>query len=318
MSDATPSETTPPIDAVDAMKQIDEVLAVEDPGFVARIEKIKEEPVAIDPAQEIEASDISELLEDGALAMGSAPATRPTTLTGSFKYVLSPDGMIGALKGRISDRVGRIKDWFRYMAKKGIKNALKSGLGYLKASLLFLRGLVVHFWHFPRLTKFALIAVIALGFALVKIVKLTLHDQFLPSMETEFLTSFAKVADEAFEYSPDEPLEEFNSPLRNPEFMIETEKVVVNLRRSEEHPNPMGFFEFYVEGTTQEAAMEMNDRSHEATDVVQRSIEEMTYDELVTPAGKNKLKTLIRKQLNSMLTKGRVRKIFIKSIVLKP
>ena len=93
----------------------------------------------------------------------------------------------------------------------------------------------------------------------------------------------------------------------------------MNLRPSESSDeNPMGYFEFYLEMNSQEAAVEIGDRMSEVIDSVQRTAESITYDEIITTAGKNKLKLVIRKNVNKVLSEGRVRKVFYKSVVIKP
>jgi flagellar FliL protein len=141
----------------------------------------------------------------------------------------------------------------------------------------------------------------------------------MPDFEVRFVPTVAIEADRSWSFDAREEWDEFNSPLRHPEHVVLLNKVVVNLRPSESSDgNPMGYFEFYLEANSQEAAIEIDDRQAEILDVVQRTVEAITYDEIVTPAGKNKLKLVIRKDLNQVLTKGRVRKVFYKSVVIKP
>jgi flagellar basal body-associated protein FliL len=80
----------------------------------------------------------------------------------------------------------------------------------------------------------------------------------------------------------------------------------------------MGVFAFYIETSNQESAVELKDRDGEARDVISRTLEQMSAEGLSSVDGKEKLKIVIRKNLNSILTRGQVRRVFIKNIVLKP
>lgn len=80
----------------------------------------------------------------------------------------------------------------------------------------------------------------------------------------------------------------------------------------------MAAFEFYVEGTVSEVLVEIKDREYEVEDLFLRTIEEMTYDQLTTPEGKRVLCDRLRREVNKVLTTGFVRRIFIKTAILKP
>jgi flagellar basal body-associated protein FliL len=102
--------------------------------------------------------------------------------------------------------------------------------------------------------------------------------------------------------------------------MYEMERVIVNLRQVAEGEHiPMGLFEFYIATNSQDATVEIGDRRTEARHIIERVIEQMTYEDLVSPQGKGKLKFIVRKQLNDFLTKSHhVKQVYIKTFVLKP
>lgn len=163
----------------------------------------------------------------------------------------------------------------------------------------------------------ALIGVAAIGWVL----QLTLQGKLVPPNQKPWVSSLADVADGVFEYDPSGEFEDFNDPLHHPEFVVLIERVVVNLRRTESAADgsvPMAAMELYVQTDNQEAAIEVKDRSVEVRDTIARSVERMSYPELVTDEGKAKVKLVIRKDLNEILTKGRVRRIYLKTFVLNP
>lgn len=143
----------------------------------------------------------------------------------------------------------------------------------------------------------------------------------LPPTKREWIASFVDHADAVFLYEANEPMEDFNDPILHPEFVVTIERVVVNLRRTpeaESGSNPMAAFEFFIQADSQVGAIEVKDRNIEIRDQIARAVEQMTYSDLATDAGKTRLKLVLRKQLNEIMTKGRVRRVYFKTIVLNP
>ena len=80
----------------------------------------------------------------------------------------------------------------------------------------------------------------------------------------------------------------------------------------------MASVEVLVEGSSSEAMVEIKDREPEFRDQFSRIIEDMTFSELSTPEGKRTLTDLFKKTANTILTTGTVRRVFIKTIIIKP
>lgn len=80
----------------------------------------------------------------------------------------------------------------------------------------------------------------------------------------------------------------------------------------------MAAVEFFLEGLSPEAIIEVKDRETEIRDLFQRTMEDMTYGELASAEGKQQLTEKLRLALNAYLTKGKIRRVFIKEIVVKP
>lgn len=165
-----------------------------------------------------------------------------------------------------------------------------------------------------------LVSIVALA-GLIFVLSQTVQGTLLPKTEKVWVASFADHADGTFKYDQGGAFEDFNDPLLHPEFVVLIERIVVNLSRTPEardSANPMAAFELYLQTDTQDAAIEIKDRNVEARDVIARSVERMTYPDLADEDGKTKLKLLIRKDLNEVLTKGKVRRVFFKTLVLNP
>lgn len=137
--------------------------------------------------------------------------------------------------------------------------------------------------------------------------------------DVEIQGDLAAVADRELdpaEAPGDRPFQEV-APLTD--YIVEVEKIVVNIQRSENSgANPMATVIVLVECENQETAVELKDKELPIKDVIQRVMEKMTYDRLVTGEGKMEFKDRARQEINRELTAGKARSVFINLIILKP
>ncbi len=303
------------------LARVDALLDAEDPTFIAKVQELRKEKIIAD----IEPSSFDDDIVD-ALERRRANDTPPPP---------KPDGP--GIKGRIGAAVRQAKG---FVAQAG--DAAGAAAGSLKGDAAALAIGKPKAWGKAAVTGFKqtaasskeiargvgrtpwstriAYAILAVLMALLGLVVTLLARGWpLPDFEVKFVPTVAAGADQAWAIGDLDAWDDFYSPLRHPEHVVLLDKVVVNLRRSESSDeNPMGYFEFYLELSSRDAAVEASDRMAEISDAVQRTAESITYDEVITPSGKNKLKLVIRKNVNNVLTQGRVKKVFYKSVVIKP
>jgi flagellar basal body-associated protein FliL len=216
----------------------------------------------------------------------------------------------------------RLMRWARenFQLDKNVSQKLVQNIVHsIRNGLISAVHMVTRFNKLSRTGKLLLFSMLGLTVLLGLSIRLALRGELLPDFTIRLLPTVAEKADASWNYPEDEQTDDFFSSTRHPEHIVLIERLVVNVKPSENSgKNPMGYFDFYVEGSSEKTAVELNDRKSEVKDVMQRTLEGITYDELVTVAGKNKLKLVMRKNLNTILTTGRVRRIFLKSIVIKP
>ncbi|PIS10251.1 MAG: hypothetical protein COT73_10240 [Bdellovibrio sp. CG10_big_fil_rev_8_21_14_0_10_47_8] len=141
----------------------------------------------------------------------------------------------------------------------------------------------------------------------------------LKSQDQLFIHSLENVAGKVFEYDPETELEPFYENLRVSGNTYLLPKMVVNLRRSAQSGrNPMGAFEFYVEGMIPEVVVEVKDREVEIRDLMQRVLEELTFDQVASVDGKKLMAEKLKKELNAVLTTGKIKQVWIKTLIVKP
>lgn len=143
--------------------------------------------------------------------------------------------------------------------------------------------------------------------------------RIIPGEKDLFLTNFAEVATQEYDYVTGEEQELFYDNLRSMPNLFLLPKIVANIKASSNSgSNPMVAIELFAEGHTPEVMFEMKDREALMRDSAQRAIEDFSFDELESPLGKQKLTQVVSRELNRVLTRGQLKALRIKTIVLKP
>lgn len=211
---------------------------------------------------------------------------------------------------------------FKEQAVYRLKNAVPLLLAWLKSQAvkvkIFIHEGLDAFRAFSLFKKIALAGLIivtgAAGYLLFRLSK----GPLIPKSEF-FVASMSDWAHEKYLYDPETQVEPFYDSTRTSQNILLLKKMIVNLRRSSESgPTPMGAFEFYVEGSASEVVVEVKDREPEVYDLFARTIEEMTFDQISSGEGKKLLCDRLRHEMNKILTKGLVRRVFIKTAIVKP
>lgn len=142
--------------------------------------------------------------------------------------------------------------------------------------------------------------------------------QILDRQVNPFIGSMTEVANHTFIYDAEAEVEPLFDSTRVRIYAFQLKPMVVNLRRLNPGANPMGVFEFVCEGNSKDVLVEIKLRESEIRDRVQRVVEGFDYETLDTKDGKLMLRESIKKELNSLLLKGELLRIQIKSIIIKP
>jgi flagellar basal body-associated protein FliL len=209
------------------------------------------------------------------------------SITQKFKVFLP--SKISLLKEKLADAKNAQRNWYFRFAKYSLANKL-GFVGFIFA--LIFSG--IFFYKFGTQGLFS-----------------KEEDMFIGSLED---WSQGKQ-----EYDPKTEMESFYESTRTAQNIFLINKLSVNIKPSANSgSNPMAAFEFLVEGAGNDVVVELKAREAEMLDLFSRTIEEMTYDQLSTPEGKRGLCDRLRKEVNSVLSAGFVRKVFLKTVILKP
>lgn len=307
----TPStaQAAQPAPTVDGVSEVDKLLEVEDPEFASQMKEIsdlKADDVSID-------TDIESVVE----------RERKEAATKGFKkivllFVKRPVRRLSLLGTQIVGLVKWVKEFGVPAAVSGAKTGMQKAKGLAVSAGDRVKVGIGWFKALPRKSKALLLVAIVLGVAALAVVRLTLTRGLFPDMDVDYLTSFEAVADAKFVIEKDDKWTDLNDPLLHPEHVVLIERVISNLKAPGDGSNPMAMIDLYVESASQDVAVEIKNREGEARDVIGTTLLQMTYEELNTEAGKTKLKVFLRKNLNEVLSTGRVRRVYFKSIIVKP
>lgn len=208
-------------------------------------------------------------------------------------------------------------------ARENFKKSPQLLLAWLKGRIAWLKGLIgdglTAFKSYSLVKKLLFVSLVAVTGISIFVVYRIGTKGLLGGEENLFIGSMAEWAQEKYLYDPLAQQESFYESTRTSQNILLLRKLVANLKRSvNSGENPMGAFEFYVEGTVSEVVIEIKDREPEIEDLFLRTIEEASFDQVASAEGKRQLCDRLRKEVNKILTTGFVRRIFIKNAIIKP
>ncbi len=268
-----------------SLDQIDSMILSEDPQFAEDLEKVRSLPA--DGTIDLDIVDLD-------------PALNSENKSWSDKIYL--------FRARLRTNILHLGPILFRLTKEGAAAAVY----FLKERAQTFKGLR---WQLKIL---AASLFLASAITVVFVVRSLTHG-VLPGDKALLMASFEEWAEQTYKYDVETEMDSFYDSPRAIQNIMSLPKMVVNLRPSPgSGPNPMAAMEFFLEGMSPDAIVEVKDRESEIRDLFQRTMEEMSFDELDIPEGKQLLTEKLRQALNMILTKGKVRRVFIKEAVIKP
>lgn len=202
-------------------------------------------------------------------------------------------------------------------AKETAPVYIKKFIGLLRYIGESLGHQIAHIKTLSKVQKLVLVLIVfglgGLGFVLYRVATSGL----IKDDEKLFVHSMEELATEKFIYDTND-VEDFYNSSRVSQNIMSLRRIVVNIQRSKSSgSNPMGAFEFFIQGNSSDVMVEITDREAELLDRIQGQIRSFSYDELDTIEGKRKMLEKIIRDLNEDLTKGKITQIYFKNFVLK-
>lgn len=301
-------------------EEIDAALTEEDPEFLKQIKEVSKDKNLSLPS--IEISDEDQALNDEKdlwAASGKFKRTLFRFYPGIAKISLKIKKLKFKLIVAFQDRKVRIKNFGYFLLTTG-KDKIKQGVQRRVTSTKEkMSKASSSFKYMPITGKLAVFAMLALAAGTAAFIYVSVTRGVFRGQTNLFTTSLESVADQVYEMKPDEEQEPFYDNLRFGNHLLLIPKMVVNLRKSpKSSATPMGAFEFYVEGTNEDVLIEIKDREVELRDLMFRTLEDFNFEQADSPVGKEQMTEKLRKELNLVLTQGKIRKVWFKTAIVKP
>jgi flagellar basal body-associated protein FliL len=301
-------------------ENIDAFLELQDPEFSQKLTDIKKDSELWAANSEVDLDSI-ELHDEIALWRDAKGLKRSCYVVLPFLPRISL--AIKKLKFRLfafsHATTIRAKHFFYYLATTGRKKAQAKIIDGFKAMGAFVSALFSDVGRLSLRLKLALLGLILLLGASGGVFFLTWKGKLIPKERALFMTDLSIQADEIHEVVASGGFENFYDNVRSTPNLLLIEKVVVNLKRNKNSgTNPMLAAEFFVEGLNPEVVIEVKDREAFFRDLIQRTAEDFSFDQLSTVDGKQLLVQALFKEMNRSLTTGELRFIRVKTFILKP
>lgn len=299
-----------------ALEEIDKLIAQEDPGFNASLENIKKE--AIENTTEIEMLDV-DFDSHTSDANEKQIQSKKTVFKKLISFLLWPFIKLKSwLALRLIAMVNRAKLFARqswFFIKNDLPQILRYLLSQIKSIFAWLKGQIKAFFALSMAQKLALVGSIALACGAVFLLSRSFTGDWLPVWKNPLIRGFHEKASFVTEVDPKSGYSEFFLMFPEVEFHLQLGRIVVNLKPSPGIPNPMGAFEFYLGLDSNETAIEIKDREKEVLDLTQRTLEDFTYLEVMSPNTQKRVWARIRDNINEILNQGRVQKVYVKTML---
>jgi flagellar basal body-associated protein FliL len=302
--DQAPKEDLGPVDSGEVVDpslmstdELDRLIAESDPEFKARVDEIGSAGAAAD--LNIELIDLDELLADQ-----NARSLRSRLRHGWRK-----------LRSFLVGLQASAWHWLR----EDLVHRLKDLGGWLKARMGEASEGLRQFGFKPLKYKLTVIGFLFFAVAVAAVLWVGLTRGLVPRSQPLFMRSLAEIATGAWEYDPVTEKEAFYDSFRTAQNIFVIQRLVVNLKPSTQSgSNPMAMAEVFVEGVSPDVIVEIKDREIEFKDALLRTMEDFSYDELISEGGKRHLADRLGREADRLATQGRVRRVYFRNLVLKP
>ncbi|MBN8536001.1 MAG: flagellar basal body-associated FliL family protein [Deltaproteobacteria bacterium] len=207
--------------------------------------------------------------------------------------------------------------FFEFLVKELIPNFISILIGQSKKLVAAVSSFLLFTSRLSAKKKSILVLLILGSVGSVYYFFKVFKDGILSHEQRPFIYSIEELAEN--KYIIDQDLfEDFYSSPRFNQNIISLRRIVVNLKKSKNSSsNPMVAIELFLQGNSSEVLIEVRDRESEILDLFQGEIRAFNYDDLDTVSGKNKLTEKLKFQIDQILVKGKINKIFYKTFVIK-
>ncbi len=151
---------------------------------------------------------------------------------------------------------------------------------------------------------------------MIPLVILIFMGKILPKFELPYMVSMDEVSTTVYTYPTDGVEVPLFDEFRTNAFTVALPKTIINLKVDGGSPS-YGEFEFFVNLRDKDLADSIKNKQSEIIDLLQRVLEQVTWQELQSPIGKEKVKKVIRHRINEFLQGNIVIGVYYRSVILQ-
>lgn len=278
-------------------EELDRLISESDPEFKSRVDEIASAGAAAD--LNIELIDLDQLLAD----------QEAKSLKSKFRNA------VRKIRGFVTGVKTSVWHWLR----EDFVQLLKSAGQWLKARLGDMSEALRRFGFKPLKYRLTVIGFIVFSLVIIGVLWYGMTRGFVPQERPLFAKSMSEIALKAWDYEPATDREAFYDSFRTAQNIFVIQRMVVNLKRGPQSGrNPMAMAEIFIEGVSPDVIVEIKDREVEFKDALLRTMEDFSYDELISEGGKRHLADKLGREADRLATQGRVRRVYFRNLVLKP
>lgn len=137
----------------------------------------------------------------------------------------------------------------------------------------------------------------------------------IPSFNNPYDTSLLPKATKVIEYDTSQSTVPLFDSYRSTTFTMTFPKTIFNLKSMSDKPQ-FGELEFFIDLRDKKYEVMVKSKQSEIMDTIQRVMEQVTWQEIESPMGKDKVKKIIRNRLNQFFERDIVLSVFYRSILL--
>jgi hypothetical protein len=301
-----------------SLEDLDKVLAEADPEFAQSLDAIKAD--FVDAAQHVVDLEIKSDDGDGKEPDEEVLNLRQKIIRKLTQPIKKP---IEKIDHFLRPKMRAAKNMSILLFQQSVaflKNELPDRIRYVKAQAKGLLAVfvawIVFFKKQTFVRKLASVAILFICVGSIYFVSRIFVPKWLPRFSIHLLQSWKDEGELIGAVKDRSDLMNFFEAFPETEFHVRLSKIIVNFRRLENsNSNPMGLFEFYLGLDSRETAIEVKDREKEIIDLVQRSLEDFTYAEVMAYNGKIRMKAALKENINALLNQGAVNRIYINRMV---
>jgi|GEM_PF-2321984 len=190
--------------------------------------------------------------------------------------------------------------------KPGKKGAAKIAKGLGKVSLLK---------NIDRRQKLLLGSIVGILVIFVPLFMATISGDLLPGFKIPYHLTLEELSDDVRSYDASKAMVPLFDSFRTKAITLTLPQQVISLKPKDGRPS-FGRFVFSLSVRDDEYAKVIEQQKATVIDLIQRTLEEITWDALQSPIGKEKAKKIIRYRLNEALQGEVVVGVYYKSIIL--